>query len=268
MKTTFKCGMLLVALAVTAFADTLILKDGTQVTGYYQGGTSRLVRFETDSGIRAYDLFSVSEIRFGGNVVKAAQKKTPREPLRLLNRDEAARRGSSPRTANTIPRGSSMLVRLVDSIQSEENEAGQTFRATLEDPLVVEGIEVVPADAKVRGRIVEVEGAGRIRGSAELRLELIQIVVNGIAYALTTSEYEEVGEGRGGQTATRVGTGASLGALVGLIAGGGKGAAIGAGVGAGAAGAVQVLTKGEKLYVPAETLLEFTLQQPLLVATR
>ncbi len=128
-----------------------------------------------------------------------------------------------------------MLVRLVDSIQSEENEAGQTFRATLEDPLVVEGIEVVPADTEVRGRIVKAKGAGRIQGSAELRLELVQIVVNGISYALTTSEYQEVGEGRGLQTASRVGTGASLGALVGLIAGGGKGAAIGAGVGAGAA---------------------------------
>ena len=85
---------------------------------------------------------------------------------------------------------------------------------------------------------------------------------------MTTAEYSEVGEGRGEETAARVGTGAGLGALIGLIAGGGKGAAIGAGVGAGAAGAVQVMTKGERLNIPAETLLGFTLSQPLIIAAR
>ena len=80
------------------------------------------------------------------------------------------------------------------------------------------------------------QSAGRVRGAAELGLELTQIVVNGISYVLNTSEYREVAEGRGGETARRVGTGAGVGALIGLIAGGGEGAAIGAGVGAGRCG--------------------------------
>jgi hypothetical protein len=157
---------------------------------------------------------------------------------------------------------------MTDAINSEEHVAGQVFRASLAEPLVVEGIEVAPIDSPIRGRIVEAAGAGRVRGSAELRLELTEIVVNGITYAVRTSEYEEVAEGRGTQTAQRVGAGAGIGAVIGAIVGGGKGAAIGAGVGAGTAGAVQVMTKGEKLYIPAETLLGFTLSEPLSIAAK
>ena len=105
-------------------------------------------------------------------------------------------------------------------------------------------------------------------GSAQLGLELTQLYVNGIPYAITTSEYNEVGESRTGQTARRVGVGAGVGAVIGAIAGGGKGAAIGAGVGGGAGTAVQVMTKGEKLNIPAETRLEFTLRALLVIAAR
>ena len=251
------------SLATAAFSDTLILSDGSRVNGYYEGGTSRVVRFRTAGGVRDYDLLSVHEILFDetGIPQTAAPVEAPRVSAASSPRAEAT-------AAYTIPRGSTLLVRMVDAIDSEESQTGQTFRAALEEPLLIEGTEVVPAYAEVRGRIVEADDAGRLRGSAELRLELTQIVVNSISYAVATSEYEEVGEGRGAQTATRVGAGAGAGALIGLIVGGGKGAAIGAGIGAGTAGAVQVLTKGEKLYIPAETLLEFSLREPLVVATR
>jgi hypothetical protein len=274
MNRIFRRGIALAAilsLCPFAFPDTLILKDGTRVTGYYEGGTARVVRFETGGRVREYDLLTVEEILFGGTVTSSGTPEAGREAPRLLTPDEAARPATSATAANgafAIPRGTLMLVRLVDGINSEENETGQAFRATLADPLLVDGVEVVPADAEVRGQIVEAEGAGRINGAAELRLELTEIAVNGLSYALTTSEYQEAAESRGGQTATRVGAGAGIGALVGLLAGGGRGAAIGAGVGAGTAGVVQVLTKGEKLYIPAETLLEFTLSEPLMVAAR
>jgi hypothetical protein len=281
MKTLQLSFLVVAVMSLTAagFADTLILKDGTEVTGYYEGGTSRVIRFQTGDGVREFDLLAVSEIRFGGDVVQstpAIQAAPVREPVvtevpRLATPADRTPPGASQAaigTAFTLPRGSNVLIRMIDAIDSEENEAGQAFRASLAEPLLVEGIEVAPIDAPVRGRIVDASGAGRVRGSAELRLELTQIVVNGITYVLSTSEYEEVAEGRGTETAERVGTGAGVGALIGLIAGGGKGAAIGAGIGAGAAGTVQVLTKGEKLYIPAETLLGFTLSEPLSIAAK
>jgi hypothetical protein len=260
----------IMSVASLAFSDTLILKDGTRVTGYYEGGTARVVRFDTGGRVQEYDLLSVDEILFGGGV--AVEPAPVAQPApRLATPEESRRPVTSSTAANgafTVPRGSSLLVRLIDGINSEEDATGQTFRASLADPLLVDGVEVIPANAEVRGRIVEAEAAGRINGAAELRLELTQVVVNGISYVLSTSEYQEAAESRGGETATRVGAGAGIGALVGLLAGGGKGAAIGAGIGAGTAGAVQVLTKGEKLYIPAETLLEFTLSEPLMVARR
>jgi hypothetical protein len=155
---------------------------------------------------------------------------------------------------------------MIDSINSEQNTAGQTFVATLEEPILVGGVEVVPKNADVRGRIAKIEEAGRISGSAQLGLELTQVFVNGIPYSMATSEYQQVGEARGAETAKRTGGGAAIGAIIGAIAGGGKGAAIGAGVGAGGATAVQVLTKGEKLNIPSETKLEFTLRTPLVIA--
>ena len=160
------------------------------------------------------------------------------------------------------------MVRMIDSINSETNKVGQTFVAVLDEPLSQGGLEVVPRGADVRGRIANINEAGRIAGAAQLGLELTQINVNGIPYSVTTSEYAEVGEGRGAQTAKRATGGAAVGAIIGAIAGGKKGAAIGAGVGAGGATAVQVMTKGEKLKIPSETKLEFTLRAPLVVAGR
>ncbi len=300
MKTVLKYGIFVAvfaSLVVTGYSDTLILKNGDQISGYYEGGTSRVIRFRTDAGVEEYDLLSVEGIEFGGDIVQsrptvetrpvldrreevtetatetvdAVDVETPPDPVRLQSREELGNRPQADTAANTawtIPTGSSLLVRMIDSIDSETDTVGQVFTARLAEPLMVESIEVVPRGSDIRGRIAEVQGAGRVSGSAELQLELSQIVVNGIPYALTTAEYSEVAEGRGEETATRVGTGAGLGALIGLIAGGGKGAAIGAGVGAGAAGAVQVMTKGERLYIPAETLLGFTLSQNLIIAAR
>ncbi len=85
--------------------------------------------------------------------------------------------------------------------------------------------------------------------------------MNSQTIPLFTGEYSLSGSSRGATTAKRVGTGAAVGAVIGAIAGGGRGAAIGAGVGAGAGTAVQVMTKGEQVHVPSETLLEFVLQQ-------
>ena len=275
----------LMSLAATSFSDTLVLKSGETITGYYEGGTARVIRFRTEDGLKEYDLLSVTRIQFGDEPVSVAgEPKAPEsEPVtpkpvtmeepavRLRTRAEGPvvpRSTSAAEGAYTVPTGSALLVRMIDSIDSEVDRVGQTFTATLADPLVVEGVEVAARGSDLRGRITEVEGAGRVRGSAELRLELTQIVVNGIPYALTTAEYREVGEGRGGETASRMGKAAGVGALIGLIAGGGKGAAIGAGVGAGAVGVVQVMTKGDQLYIPAETLLEFMIREPLVIAAK
>jgi hypothetical protein len=271
----------LALLAVPALADTLVLKNGERVSGYYEGGTARVIKFRSNDGaLKDYDLLSIQQIQFGDE--KAAVSTSPSTSSttsrsnvttqpRLIPGNERVTRPTSSSAANTaftIPTGSKIVVRMIDSINSETNKVGQTFVAVLDEAIYEGGVEVVPRGTDVRGRIANVNEAGRVAGAAELGLELTQLMVNGIPYSIVTSEYNEVGEGRGAQTAKRAGAGAAVGAIVGAIAGGKKGAAIGAGVGGGGATAVQVLTKGEKLNIPSETKLEFTLRAPLSIAAR
>ena len=162
--------------------------------------------------------------------------------------------------------GTRLVVRTIDAIDSSKNRVGDKFQASLEQPLYVDETLVAPRGADVYGRLEEAKEAGHIQGKSQLKLSLTGIVINGQTVPLSTGDYEVSGKSRGANTAKKVGGGAAVGAVIGAIAGGGKGAAIGAGVGAGAGTAVQVMTKGEEVHVPSETLLEFALDQPLTVS--
>jgi hypothetical protein len=157
------------------------------------------------------------------------------------------------------------MVRTIDAIDSAKNQVGDKFQATLEQALYVNNVLVAPRGADVYGRLEEVKTAGHIAGKSDLKLALTGIVIDGQTVALSTGDYELSGKSRGANTAKKVGGGAAAGAIIGAIVGGGKGAAVGAGVGAGAGTAVQVMTRGEQVHVPSETLLEFSLDQPVTV---
>jgi hypothetical protein len=283
-----------IAFVAPAFADTLVLKSGEKITGYFEGGTARVIKFRSDDGaVKDYDLLSIQQIQFGDDKAASAPRPTPvpapaQTPApaqvaapapapvpagdpRLLPGNQRVTRpvsATAAATGFTIPTGSKIVIRTIDSINSEKNKVGDVFVAILDEPVLDNGMELIPKGVDVRGRLANADSAGRVTGSAQLGLELTQIYVNGIPYSLTTSEYQEVGESRTGQTAKRAAGGAAIGALIGAIAGGGKGAAIGAGVGGGGATAVQVMTKGEKVNVPSETRLEFTLRSPLVIAAK
>lgn len=165
----------------------------------------------------------------------------------------------------TVPAGTSLLVRMIDTVDSSKNPAGSRFTASLETNLEVGGVVVAPAGTRVYGRLAQSKEAGRMAGKSELQLELTEIVVNGTAYPVLSSDYQVKGKSSGGRSAKRILGGAGLGALIGGIAGNaGMGAAIGAAAGTTAA----VVQKGEKVSVPSETLLEFRLQQPASLPAR
>jgi hypothetical protein len=165
----------------------------------------------------------------------------------------------------TIPSGTTLAVRLVDTVDSETSQAGQTFHATLDTPLSVEGDVAIPAGYDVEGHVVDVKSAGKFAGQSLLTLQLDRISVGGKYYNIQTDQYKRTGSSRGKNTAEKVGAGAGIGAIIGAIAGGGKGAAIGAAAGGGLGGGVQAATKGQQIKLPSETVLNFTLQGPLTV---
>jgi hypothetical protein len=165
----------------------------------------------------------------------------------------------------TIPSGTTLAVRLVDTIDSEVSQQGQTFKATLNSPLAVEGEVAIPAGYDVEGHIVAVQSAGKFAGKSLLTLQLDRIAVGGKYYNIETDQYHREGTSRGKNTAEKVGAGAAIGAIIGGIAGGGKGAAIGAAAGGGIGGGVQAATKGQQIKLPSETVLNFTLQSSVTV---
>jgi hypothetical protein len=177
----------------------------------------------------------------------------------------AAAQQNGPPPMTTVPAGTSILVRMLDTVDSSKNPPGSRFTATLETNLVVNGVVLVPKGNTVYGRLAEAKQAGRATGSSELQLELTDIVVHGTAYPLLTSDYQVKGSSSGKRSAKRLLGGAGLGAVIGAVAGNaGMGAAIGA-----TAGAVgSVAQKGKSVNVPSETLLEFRLQQPASLPAR
>ncbi len=165
----------------------------------------------------------------------------------------------------SIPDGTSLSIRLVDGLDSERNQAGDTFRATLNTPLTVEDNVVVPDGADLEGRVIEVKSAGHFEGASLLSLELTKLSFNGRSYQIHTNTWQKQGTSRGKNTAAKVGGGAALGAIIGGIAGGGKGAAIGSVIGAGAGTTAQAATHGQQIKLNSEQLLSFTLQSPVTV---
>jgi len=254
-------GFLLVGAAA---ADTLELKDGRVLDGRYLGGTQAVVRFEVSGEVLTFNVTEVVALTFTGGAPTAApvarQVAAP-APVSYAQTNPPATDGTV-----TIPAGETLLVRMIDGVDSSKNHVGDVFHATLETDLNINNVLVAHKGADVYGRLANSQEAGHISGSSELQLELTRLVIDGKDYPVVSSDYTLKGKGRGKNTAEKVGGGAALGAIIGAIAGGGKGAAIGAGVGAGAGGAVQVLTRGQQVKVPSETLLEFRLQQPATVA--
>lgn len=158
-----------------------------------------------------------------------------------------------------------MTVRLIDPIDSEKNQTGDTFHATLNAPLTSDGEEALPAGVEVTGHLVEVKSAGKFAGQSTVAMQLDSISSGGKTYNLQTDTYRKSGSSRGKNTAEKVGGGAVIGTIIGALAGGGKGAAIGAAAGAGVGGGVQAATKAQQIKFPSETVLSFTLQSPLTV---
>ena len=260
-------------LSSLAYSDTLKLRNGSTIIGTYTGGTDDQINFRVGSTVQRYNVADVASMSFSsydssltsddsdGRSQNSQYQPPPSAQDR--DRDDSTYRRFSDNV--TIPSGTRIVVRTIDPVDSDKNQVGDKFAATLDQAIYVNDVVVAPRGANVYGRLEEVKGAGHISGKSELKLALTGIVINGQTVPLSTSDYELAGKSRGANTAKKVGGGAALGAIIGAVAGGGKGAAIGAGVGAGAGTAVQVVTHGDQVHVPSETLLEFTLNQPVTV---
>ncbi len=264
MKQFIRWSVLLAAVFVftlSATADTLEMRDGRVINGRYLGGTQSQIRFEVNGKVELYSVDKILALTFGGDARIGDDDSAPRPAPAGAPRSLSSQSGD----AVTVPAGTRILVRMIDSVDSDKNHVGDKFRASLESDLEVNGVVVAPKGTDVYGRLAEAKEAGHMAGKSELKLELTDILINQKLQPIMTGEYELAGKSRGANTAKKVGGGAVAGAVIGAIAGGGKGAAIGAGVGAGAGTAIQVFTRGDQVRVPSETMLEFRIEQAFTV---
>jgi hypothetical protein len=268
MKLKLNCG-LVIALwlgASLAWADTLELKNGSLIKGKFMGGTESEISFQVGSSVQKFNVADIVSLKFDSEGAASDQpnpsaNSLPSEP------QPADHAGMKAPAYITIPAGTPIYVRTIDAIDSTQEQVGDQFQASLEEPLRVNGNEIVPMDTAVYGRLTESKESGTFAGRSELRLELTALVVNGQTVPIVTGDYELTGKSRGASTAKRTVGGAAVGSIIGAIAGGGEGAVIGAGVGAGAGAGSEIITRGDQVKVPSETLIEFTLQQDVSIPT-
>ena len=165
----------------------------------------------------------------------------------------------------TLPSGTSLAIRLVDTIDSATAQTGDQFHATLDVPVALDGDVVIPAHYDVEGHLANAQSSGKFQGRALLELQLDRIKVGDRWYNIDTDHFKQQTGSRGKNTAEKVGAGAVAGAILGGIFGGGKGAAIGSAAGAGAGGGVQAASKKPDIKLSSERVLTFTLQAPVTI---
>jgi hypothetical protein len=268
------CVAALLTLVSIGFADSLTLKDGRVVNGTYLGGNARQIRMEVGDNIQTFEIERISSIQFGSAppVATTAPALAPQRPAEPAPRERVTifRPDAPSQTATNTSRpgveltaGTVITVRMIDSVDSEVNRVGETFRASVDEPVTLGSDQVIPRGADVVVKLVDDKQSGKISGRTELTLDLVSIDIDGRSVDINTQAITQASESRTSRSGKVIGGTTALGAVIGAIAGGGKGAAIGAVAGAGAGTAAQVATKGQRVRIPSETRLTFTLEYPV-----
>ena len=201
MRLKLKYGFLtaLTLAASMAWADTLQLKNGSLIKGKFLGGTQTEISFQVGSTVQKYNVADIVSLKFDSE--GAASAPAP-QPQSSLPDDPATVAHVETKPAYvTIPAGTRISVRTIDTIDSAYNLVGDRFQASLEEPLTLEGNLVVAKDSPVYGRLTQSKESGTFTGRSQLRLELTGIVVNGKMVPVVTGEYEVTGKSRGASTA-------------------------------------------------------------------
>ncbi|QNI36178.1 BON domain-containing protein [Edaphobacter albus] len=159
----------------------------------------------------------------------------------------------------TVPSGTTIPVRITQTLSSANAQVGQTFSGTVATDIMADGLVAIRQGTGVSGRVSAVQEAAHYKGNSLLSIELVSLDRRGDSLAVSTQPYSVEGKGRGKNTAAKVGGGAAIGAIIGAIAGGGKGAAIGSAAGAGIGAGANTVTRGEQVQIPSESLVNFSL---------
>jgi hypothetical protein len=235
-------GLLMVLVFAVAEADTIKLKDGRILEGYFTGGSARVIKFEIGGAVNDIPIESIVSHTFG-----TVQTSRPAPP------PAAAPPPKQSSRTFTVNAGTPVMVRTRDALDTGKTKSDDRFITVLEADFVADGVVIASKGSKVYGRVAEASKARRLAGKAKLVIELTGVMVNNQLVPIVTRTLDFSGERSG--TLKKVAAGAAVGGMIDGGDGAGKGAAVGAGV--------AVLTGGKQIQIPAGTILEFRLSQPL-----
>ncbi len=237
LKNALVAAMTLV-ISMASLADTLELADGSIIEGDFIGSSNGIIMFDVGDSIEAFPESQVVGIYLSEDVATAQQI------------------AAAPQQSYTsLPAGTRLVIRMVDSIDSKRHSVGHKFRGQLEGALVVNGITMVPRGTFLYGTITAAQQSGRAAGKSALAMEFTDIMINDQLYPIATEGLAAQTGGEGSRTAGRTARAAAIGGLASGSSGAKKGAKIGLGA--------SILTGGQSLSVPAGTLLETALRVPL-----
>jgi hypothetical protein len=223
-------------------AETVTLKDGRVIAGNYVGGSPTEMKFVVGDRVQTVDVEEIVRIDFH------------------TRRESSLQTSQAAEDRLRLPAGTNLVIRMIDGVDSERNSVGQTFAASLDEPVVIDGKTVIPRGSDVVVKLVDAKESGKLTGRTTLTLDLMSLKVNGRMVDVNTETVTEESSSRGSRTAKVAGGTAVLGTIIGAIAGGGKGAAIGLGSGAAVGAGAEILTKGQRVKIPSETRLTFVLE--------
>ena len=215
----FRLTTVAVALASVCSADTLTLRSGRVVRGQYLGGDARHIRMAVGDRVDTFDVADVGDLEFSGD---ARQNDAPGGFA------QAPPPATAPASGVQIPTGTPITVRMIDTVDSNVARLGQTFRSSVDEPVMINGQTVIPRGADALVKLVEVGQSGKFEAKTVLTLALTDITINGQTIDTTTSDVSQASSSRRARTAKVVGRATALG-----------------------------------VKIPSETRLNFTLQQPI-----
>ena len=160
-----------------------------------------------------------------------------------------------------VPSGTDLQVRLVEALGTQTSQTGDRFELQLADDLVVGNHLIATKGSRLRGRVINSQAAGKVKGLATMSLTLTDLYIGQDQFPLQAETLTYQAEKTTGKDAAKVGIGTGVGAILGAIIGGKKGAVIGAGVGAGAGTGTVLATKGDELEFPVEQMFRFRLTE-------
>ncbi len=265
-----------------AFADIVILKDGRQISGSVQSAGSRSLLIKVGEESQLFSMDQVLSIEFNPLAAPAAPPvaavapatvpdaamvaapppaaPSPATPAPVLKSAVATPAAAPAQPGITLPIGTEIAARTIDRIDSKKADKYKEYAASLDDPIVVNGVTIAPANSNAVLRVTEIHNP-KLKGKASLSTTLVAVIINGRRVSLETEKVDSQSGSQSKRTAIGAGGGAAVGAGIGAAAGGGVGAAVGAGVGA-AAGTLGAALTAKGVQIPPETRFTYKLAQP------